>query len=266
MRCWQRLKGNRGLQKTFQVLYSKKTFLFTPGRIVLSISKTMNFILLAQRICILLLCFALIGCQRDAGNKANHSGNRQVQSSLMKFHELRKLSVIGDFDGDGAVDSVFQGIRSGVTRLEIENSPDPFQNEWDSVAQWFYDQNADVYLVMNRNIQDTLRLGVAQGLYCLINVGDLNADGTDEVAFAVDVCDFSNVNSCSIYSICNGRWSKLKSFGINEIAFAYTDEMPRFTSVKGYLENHKGVWMYSDANNDEPDAQTMKRLIVDNCK
>lgn len=136
--------------------------------------------------------------------RCNNPTEKVIDNSAIndkiKLHKLNKLFVVGDFDGDGKQDTTFQHNYSRLTRAEIENSADPFQNEYDTVIKWFYEQDTDLYLRINKTKHDTLHLGTAQGLYCLINIGDNNADGKDEIAFVIDFLDFSRVNSCKIYS------------------------------------------------------------------
>lgn len=125
-------------------------------------------------------------------------------------------------------------------------------------------------LTLNKSNPDTLQIGVAQGLYCLINLGDLNADGKEEIALVVDHLDFSGVNQCEIYSYCSNQWTLLKRFSIHEEAFIYmTENALRFDAIKGYLEKRDGRWMYLDYEkalvSDEADSKMMP-LKVDLCK
>ncbi|MBT1712186.1 hypothetical protein KK062_28350 [Fulvivirgaceae bacterium PWU5] len=183
---------------------------------------------------------------------------------------MKKLFARGDFDGDGGEDTIFQHNYSRLTRTEIDNSPDPTQNEWDTVVQWFVDRDADVYLTTHKNNQDTLHVGPAQGLYCLINIGDINADGKDEIALVIDYLDVSNVNSCEIYSLCNNKWTRLKQFGVHEDAFNVTAaKTPIFDSIKGYLEKQNGTWVYNDYSQGHDGAKEVGEMLalkLDKCK
>lgn len=148
---------------------------------------------------------------------------------------------------------------------------DPFRNEWDTVVDWFYHQQADVYLTLKRPGSDTLHLGSAQGLYCLLNVGDNNADGRDEIAFVTDYLDYSRVNSCKVYSLCGSKWTLLKEFSIHEDAFNFTtDTIPVFTQIEGFLEQQNGRWVYLDYMQDgydnSEDAGNMQHLKTDKCR
>ena len=196
-----------------------------------------------------------------------------VARSSPKLHQLAKLFVTGDFDGDQRPDTIYQSTVSGVTKKEISRAPAPVENEWDTVAQWFRDQRADVVLTLSSAGLDTLHLGTGQGLYCLLNVGDNNADGKDEVAFVVDYCDDSQVNSCRILSLCNEQWVLLKRFSIHESAFDYpTRVAPKFSEINGFLVRKNGQWLYADyeqamlADQDSPESAGLQRLLLARCQ
>ena len=186
------------------------------------------------------------------------------------LHKLEKLWVVGDFDGDHKTDTLFEHNFSDLHHIEIDSAADPFQTEWDTVVNWFYKQEADVYLTLHHNAFDTLHLGTAQGLYCLINLGDLNADGTDEIALVVDYCDFSSLNSCKIYTCCHRKWTQIHRFSIFEGAFDHApDSAPTYAEIKGYLEKQNNHWTYLDylQTDDDSAAATrkMKPLIIHKC-
>jgi hypothetical protein len=192
-------------------------------------------------------------------------------NSKIKYHKLQKLFVVGDFEGKGKQDTIFQHNFSRLTKTEIEYAADPFQNEWETVIKWFYDHDADLYLTMNRNNQQALHLGTAQGLYCLINIGDNNADGRDEIALVIDYLDISSINSCKIYSLCKDKWTLLKQFKVHEEAFFFENNKALiFDNIKGYLEKQNNKWVFKDyledSDNQEKQAEKMKMLYLDKCR
>jgi hypothetical protein len=192
--------------------------------------------------CSVLIC-ALFGCTvKFARHTAQPTA--PVKDTPVKLRKLQKLFAVGDFDGDNRRDTLFQHTYSYLTHAEIDSAADPFQQPWDTVVYWFYDQKPDVYLSLDAN--DTLHLGAGQGLLCLINIGDNNADGRDEVALVIDHLDFSRVSDCRIYSLGADGWVLLKQFRIHEEAFDYRGERPVFTEIKGYLEKQEGRWQYID--------------------
>ncbi|WP_316633157.1 hypothetical protein [uncultured Flavobacterium sp.] len=174
------------------------------------------------------------------------------------FHKLEKLFCVGDFDGDGKKDTIFEHNFSKLKKEEIKNAPDPVKNEWEDIIKWFSKQDSDLYLAFNKTNQDTLRLGTAQGLYCLLNIGDNNLDGKDEIAFVIDNLDFSNLNSCKIYSLCKGKWQELKQFNINENVFDFTSTKIMSSGIKNYLEKRDNNWFYRDNLQNDPKMQLLK--------
>ncbi len=224
-----------------------------------------------QTIYILTLTLGLLSCNGKTEKTVDKSTVPKTTDDKIKLHKLKKLFVVGDFDGDRKQDTIFQHNFSRLTRTEIDNSADPFQNEWDTVVKWFYDQDADLYLTINDNKQDTLHLATAQGLYCLINIGDNNSDGRDEIALVIDYLDFSRVNSCKIFSLCNDKWTLLKQFGIHEGSFDFTtDKAPIFDNIKDFLEKQNDKWVYKDYSQDgyetQADVGKMTKLKLDRCK
>jgi hypothetical protein len=224
-----------------------------------------------QTLYILILTLGLLSCKSQTEKSVDNLTVPTTTNDKIKLHKLEKLFVVGDFNGDGKQDTIFQHNYSRLTKTEIEYSADPFQNEWDTVVKWFYDQDAELYLTSSKSNQDTLRLGIAQGLYCLINIGDNNADGKDEIAFVIDFLDFSRVNSCKIYSLCKDKWTILKQFGVHEGSFDFTtDKAPIFDNIKDHLEKQNGRWFYNDYLKDDYEKQSdvgkMLTLKLDKCK
>ena len=187
---------------------------------------------------------------KNCANKASSDAitTPEMPAEDIKLRKLKKLFVVGNFNGYG-IDTLFQYNYSGLSKMEIDSSACPYQNDWETVIHWFINQQANAFLTINKNKSDTLHLGLAQGLYCLINIGDINSDGRDEIALVVDYLDFSRVNSCKIYTLCNAKWVLLKQFGIHEVAFDFLgEEPPIFSEIKGYLEKHDEKWFYLDYN------------------
>lgn len=192
----------------------------------------------------LLICVwfgGLVSCSSD------HKVSLLQQAGNEGFHPLTKLFVVGDFNGDHLLDTLKQSTYSALSNKEIEMAPDPFQHEWDTVVSWFYEQDANVCLTMGKWGKDSIRFGVAHGLYCLLNIGDNNKDGKDEVAVVVDWLDYTSVNRCRILSLCNDKWVILKEFYIHEDAFNFTNETrPVFAQINEYLEPSANGWLFND--------------------
>jgi len=220
---------------------------------------------------ILILPLGLLSCNSQTEKKVDISTITKTAFDKLKLHKLDKLFVLGDFDGDKKQDTIFQHNYSKLIRTEIENSPDPLQNDWDTIVKWFNYQDADLFLTFNTNNHDTLHLGAAKGLYCLLNIGDNNADGKDEIALVIDYLDFSEVNSCKIYSLCNKKWILLKQFSILESSFDFApNKAPIFNDIKGFLEKRNGKWVYKDYSQESYETkETVKKMTelkVRKCK
>jgi len=177
------------------------------------------------------------------------------------LHKLGKVFCVGDFDGNGKKDTIYEHNFSKLKKEEIKIAPDPVKNDWEEVIKWFHKQDSDLYLSFNNPNKDTLHLGKALGLYCLLNIGDNNFDGKDEIAFVVDYLDFSNLNSCKIYSLCKGKWIELKQFNIDENAFDFTSITS--SGIKNYLEKKGNKWFYKD--NLQKDSK-MQLLKLEKCQ
>ena len=223
-----------------------------------------------MKLIILVIFISFLSCSKKNSSET-HTELSKIESNG-DFHKLEKLFIAGDFDGDKKSDTIYQYNFSNLEKKEIDFAPNPMKTDWDEVVKWFYNQDADVKLTQNKKNSEILHLGTAQGLYCLINIGDNNKDGKDEIAFVIDKCDDSRINTCEIYTFCKGKWQLLKEFGILEDAFDWKkDEMqPKFNSIKGYLEKQNGTWNYLDYNQTEYDSAEevgkMKVLRLNKCK
>jgi len=227
-----------------------------------------------QKFLILIILFAtFLSCGNTAKNQT--VSDSEISTEGIEFRKLRKLFVVGDFDGDGIIDTLFQHNYSWLTKTEIDSFP--YQEDLGVLIRWFDSQESDLYLILNKSNTDTLHFGGGQifGLYCLINIGDINSDGKDEIALVIDYLDWSNLNSCLIYTLCDNKWTLLKRFNIHEGQFEfYEDETPidyqSIKEIRGYLEKHNGEWHYLDyleymAKETEEDME-MKPLKLEKCK
>lgn len=230
-------------------------------------NKYYNIVIKVSYFFLLILIFA--NCSnKDNKFKTNNLANKSNEN----FHKLEKLFVTGNFDGDKKVDTIYQHNFSNLEKKEIDFAPNTMKIDWDEVVKWFYNQDAEVTLSINRKSSEILHLGTAQGLYCIINIGDNNKDGKDEIAFVIDKLDDTRTNTCKIYTLCKGKWQLLKEFGIREDAFDWKEgeTQPKFNSIKGYLEKQNNVWKYLDNNQNEYDSAEevgkLKVLKLDKCK
>ena len=196
---------------------------------------------------------------------------KPAQTSLF-YKATEHLILTGDFNGDGQRDTLFENTINSQTGLPIDSFPDPWKHDWDTVVGYAYQHYFDLILSLSIKNTDTLHLGVATGFLFLMNIGDNNHDKKDEIALVRDGCDFSRVNHCYIYTLCNAKWVELNSFYIHEGAFdSYDDKVPDKNKIEGFFEKKKGRWYYLDYIEDmsfdkEEDVGKLKPLKLKSCK
>lgn len=212
-----------------------------------------------------LLFIIFVGCSKP---KKDIEQTTSVKKDTLTYQTPQTLSINGDFDGDGIQDTLtpFLADSTGNT---VKNMLD--QETWEETVAYFGKQGYYTTIALNHGKNGMLKFGNAQGLYCLINIGDLNKDNRDEIALVPDLMDFSRANSCRIYSLCSSEWKELFTFNVHEDAFDYTgDTPPLFTNIPGALEYRNNKWYYLDYL--EMDYETaekvgkMKALKVPKCK
>ncbi len=183
--------------------------------------------------------------RKEKDRQLENDAIRSFVNLHVQMKKVNSLMLYGDFDGNGSIDSLKQLMYSDKSRSVLDSVADPMNTDWDTVVNWFSHNYVNVLLVLNKG-GDTLRFGNAQGLNTLINTGDLNQDGKDEIALVVDWFDYSNMNSCKIYTLYDERWVELKQFQIHESAFEEGQEVDPAVGIKDWLINKEGKWYYTD--------------------
>ncbi len=206
----------------------------------------------------------LSACQHRPAH--NDPGAKPAAATeTVEFARMSRLSLTGDFDGNGVMDTLYQHCISTVTGREIDSFPYSAQ---DSMANYFRNLESSVFL-SSRTI-DTLGpiaySGGALGLYCLINIGNVDHHKGDEVALVIDYADWSSLNSCKIYSHTSDGWKQTGEFEIFEGAFQH---MPGDTPVRdyipGFLEKESGKWYYKDYMKEDGNME-MTSLVWDSVR
>ena len=91
-------------------------------------------------------------------------------------------------------------------------------SEWDSLINYLnFSIHSNNKIVGRGFNQLNLKEGI--GLYALINIGDNNSNGIEEIALVKNYFDFSNLNTCLIYEYDNNKWNLLFYYEIHESAF-----------------------------------------------
>ena len=215
-----------------------------------------------------IVLYVAASCSKKISSASDTEKAKNPKDTIT-YLSVSTLSITGDFDGDGEQDILYQFLADS-TGNRVDKMP-AFENEtWEEIVDYYGKRGYNAALLVKRNPTDTLSFGFSQGLYCLINVGDLNNDKRDEIAVVPDRMDFSRHNYCYIYSLCNATWKELIRFNIHEGAFDYTGEAsPIFTKIPEVLEYRNHQWRFydyldMDYENVEQVGQ-MKPLKVTNC-
>jgi hypothetical protein len=214
---------------------------------------------------IIFVFFIAISCLGKESNIKNNCN--QIYVDTLKEVSLQKINkpfVVGNFDGNGTKDTIFFHYYSYNFKTEIDSIPS-LDNNWDNIIDWFNQlYQIETYLTYK---EDTLYLGSAYGLFYLLNIGDINSDGKDEIAIVVNWLDYSKINSCKIYSICNYQWEILKEFTIHESAFdtSTINASSKCLGISGYLEKENNTWKYCSYENKIKNIDKFEVLYLDKC-
>jgi hypothetical protein len=160
----------------------------------------------------------LVSCSQPSGKQPQ---NNSLKDSVLvaeqgpKFDD--RLFVVGDFNGDGIKDTIFESYISSLTNKE---TPKKFANEEldksiDLIIKnqpvtklYTHTAGVDTFIVTKEYQQS--------GMNCLINLGDLDGDKTDEFGYMIQWADYSNLNTYYIGKIKQNNFVKLFNFPINE--------------------------------------------------
>jgi hypothetical protein len=221
-----------------------------------------------------ILNFGALICNKSDGKIENRPKFNVEPSNLVEtvisdnFIKPNYHWVVGEFDGEGTIDTVYEHVYSKKHKREIDSVPNIDNGEFNEIMKWYIDQNTDLLISIKYKEKSTLHLGLARGLYCLINIGDINHDGKDEIAIVIDYFDESKLNSCKIYTLCNRKWKLLHQFTISENAFDMTEENSKFNQIDGYLECKNEIWHYLDMENEfnDKDEASMEVLKISTCE
>ena len=206
---------------------------------------------------------ALIGikCNWNNGGSVHIPTNASTKDIILQ--DIQPQDVIGHFTGKDSNDTLRFQYFSGIVGTEITRIPS-MENDWDSIIDWF-NQTHQIHSFIACEY-DTLFFDSAYDLFCFINIGDVNFDGVDEFALVVNWLDYSQINSCRIYSICNHKFTFLKVFEIHESVFLQKDNHDTsIIGIKGILEKENDEWKFHEYFSDVPEDRGMDVLQLEKC-
>jgi len=202
----------------------------------------------------------------------------QSQQAPDGYFNAPTLTITGDFNGDGITERLIQDMADSTgtavkylreTPAEIEN--DTTNEGWYRYIAFYSSFNYRTRLHTENPKTGALYFSNSQGLYCLINVGNLNTVKGDEIALVIDRLDQSRINECRIFTLCNGVWKEVFKYYVHEDAFDFKrGDVAVLKNIPEALEFKDGQWLYLDYL-DMPyenieDVGKMLPLKVGDCK
>lgn len=128
-----------------------------------------------------------------------------------------RFSIRGDFDGDGFEENLYES----------------------------YDK-----LFSDNQELTPLKLDGDLGVYFLINEGDLDGDGGDEISFMTVYRDYSNINFFRIYSYTGNSWNEIFSCKVHEY------DCPNYSPTR---EEEMFVHVWKKKNKFDPNKVVLKQ-------
>lgn len=154
--------------------------------------------------------------QHDAQSMADTLVVAEISQEKITPVKGHRFLITGDFDGDGRQDVLKECYHSGFTNADTSKFYIGL-SDFEQLVELTIAKNPVLFVVSESKAIDTLRIssgGQILGLSFLKNEGDLNGDGGDEISYVVDWADRSSVNTWTIVTYANGKWSEVYSFKI----------------------------------------------------
>ena len=198
--------------------------------------------------------FGLSAChvkeEEAAVSTADSTANYKTQT--IKTPAGNRFFVMGDFNGDGRLDTLFESYYSTLNRKEVYKHYHPEEVEKDNVL--IGKQKANCKLYSHNPAIDTFVVSdeyLQSGLLLIENLGDLNGDKTDELGYIVDLADISFTNAYIIISYvpATREWKELLRFKINEMKSFDEENMfedLRLVKITGPKQIHYKLFNESD--------------------
>jgi hypothetical protein len=156
-----------------------------------------------------------------------------------------RFVVTGDFDGNGTKETLTESYTDSTMKHEI-SSIRYYKNDdriglltqKKPVLRLLCNDNKILPFMIENKIHNT------SGLLFVKNVGNIDALPGDEIAYAVEWLDFSNVNSFCIANYYKGKWRNIDMFPTHEssIPFYHNEDKGIADSLiawNGFVEHLK---------------------------
>lgn len=182
-------------------------------------------------ITLLLVVILISSCDLSNDTEVKPKDVNQYKAGVI-YDAIVKNNILGDFDGNGIKEELKETLYSSITKTSIDALP---RIGYDSIVDFVYDLKPILSLKSTNKKIPNLELTkkTSFGLFFIKNEGDLNGDGTDEISVVIDWADWSQCNSCFIYSLQKNRWVKLGQFEVREW------QLERNNNFNGFIVKNK---------------------------
>ena len=259
--------------------------------------------------------FSIIACNKNlksdkTAKTIQDSSNIKKRNFLSKHKDLRfepifydRKFVVGNFLEKNRIDTLKENYVSQITNKETCNDYEVFNDGLDKLdiySKEYYDGadflndtlislicSAKPILSLKSNQLKSKPLFLNDSRVCnivgidyLINVGDINNDGKDDIAVMCGYIRYMGmVNVCHILSYQKNKWNQILTFDIYGPEFDLSNEEDLKKSkirdeIPDYLEKKNGVWYYYDYrweneccdNYEDVGKRIMRKLSINNKK
>lgn len=174
---------------------------------------------------IFIIILLFLSCSNTKSEPTEISFNTKHETQAPdsnQFQILEKEVIIGDFDGDGTIESLQETFISLLDSSSIPKYYFETQETFEKKQKEIYDLKPNLTLSSSNPKIEELLLSKHKrilGTAWLKNEGDLNNDGNDEISVVIDWADWSSVNHCMIYTFKDEKWNELLKFQIHDWEF-----------------------------------------------
>lgn len=204
----------------------------------------------------ILLLLTLTSCEQAKPVEIETPVEEEYESGVVYDAHVKNV-ISGDFNGDGKADEIIETLISTVTNKSIDALP---QLEYDSLVAIIYKRQP--VLSLRSKDKDIPELIVTKntsfGLFYAKNEGDLDNDGADEISVVIDWADWSQVNSCVVYSLKKNKWIVYAKFDVREWQVSQNSNFNGFI-----LKNKKGIYEVSTFDSEINEVvKPLKEVLV----
>jgi len=160
---------------------------------------------------LVLTILLLSSCTQKPHKEPNKKTSKPLNLSLGQ-----RLTITGDFDGDGKKEKLIEHYMSRLNNQETYKNYGDGLDYGDLIKLILKTQP---YSFISSNNQKIATLPISEndfGLFYLHNEGDLNGDGIDEISYIINHADWSTLNTWHLFSFKKKKWVELYHFPIWE--------------------------------------------------